>query len=79
MDADGAGALRPTINAMDSKDRHSCFVDWPPGASVDDVEVRYVRQSDGVSTTWVEVERIPHPPGVDRLFGRIEVVFRPPD
>jgi hypothetical protein len=64
---------------VDSQDRHSVFVDWPPGASVDDVEVRYVRSTDGVSATWVEVERIPHPPDIDRLLGRIEVVFKPPD
>jgi hypothetical protein len=58
---------------------HSVFVDWPQGANIDEPEVRYVSQRDGVSSTWVEVERIPHPSGADRLFARIEVVFRRTD
>jgi hypothetical protein len=63
----------------DSEDLHSVFIDWPPGVTIDQPEVRFTSQTNGVSSTWTEVERIPHPAGVDRLFGRIEVVFRPPD
>jgi hypothetical protein len=43
---------------------------------MDEPEVRYVSQTNGVSSTWVEIERIPHPAGADSLFARIEVVFR---
>jgi hypothetical protein len=31
---------------------------------------------NGVLSTWQEIERIPHPSGIDGLFDRIEVVFR---
>ena len=55
---------------------HSVFVDWPPGATIDEPEVRFVRQMDGMTETWTEVERIPHLSGPDGLFARIEVVFR---
>ncbi len=61
-----------------SDDLHSVFVDWPFGVAIDEPEVRFVRRVDGLSTTWVEVGRIPHPPGPDRLFARIEVLFRRP-
>jgi hypothetical protein len=47
----------------------------PPGTTIDQPEVRYVSQRDGVSSTWVEVKRIPYPAGEDGLFARIEVVF----
>ncbi len=60
-------------------ERHSHFVDWPEGRSIDEVEVRYVRQSNGVSATWIEVERIPHASDIEDLPDRIEIVFRPPD
>ena len=56
---------------------HSVFVDWPSGVTIDEPEVRFVSQRDGVSSTWEEIERIPHPSGTDGLFARIEVVFRP--
>jgi hypothetical protein len=55
---------------------HSVLVDWSSGVTIDGPEVRFVSRRDGVSSTWEEVERIPHPSGPDRLFGRIEVVFR---
>ena len=55
---------------------HSVFIDWPNGVSIDDPEVRYVSQEGGVSHTWEEIERIPHPSGTVDLFARIEVVFR---
>ncbi len=55
------------------------FVDWPSGATIDEPEVRFVSQRDGLSSTWEEIERIPHPSGTDRLFSRIEVVFRRPN
>lgn len=55
---------------------HSVFVDWPSGVTIDEPEVRYVSQRDGVSSTWEEIERIPHSSGTDGLFARIEVVFR---
>ena len=55
---------------------HSVFVDWPSGATIDEPEVRYASQTNGVSSTWVEIERIPHPAGPGGLFARIEVVFR---
>ena len=58
---------------------HSVFVDWPSGATIDEPEVRFVSQRDGLSSTWEEIERIPHPSGTDRLFSRIEVVFRRPN
>jgi hypothetical protein len=55
---------------------HSVFVDWPPGVTIDEPNVRFASQWNGVSATWEEIERIPHPSGPDRLFSRIEVVFR---
>jgi hypothetical protein len=57
-------------------DLHSLFVDWPSGVGIDEPEVRYVSQMNGVLSTWQEIERIPHPSGIDGLFDRIEVVFR---
>jgi hypothetical protein len=60
-------------------ERYSHFIDWREGTSIDEYEVRYVRESNGVSATWIEVERIGHPPEFEGLPGRIEVVFRPPD
>jgi hypothetical protein len=66
------------VDASNEAERHSHFVDWPEGCSIDEVEVRYVRQSNGGSATWIEVERIPHPSGIEGLPGRIEIVFRPP-
>jgi len=57
-------------------DLHSVFVDWPPGVSIDEPEVRFASQLDGQSSSWEEVERIPHPTGEDRLIASIEVVFR---
>ena len=61
-----------------SDDLHSVFVDWPSGVAIDEPEVRFVSRVDGLSITWEEVGRIPHPPGPDRLFARIEVLFRRP-
>ncbi|MBF6556744.1 MAG: hypothetical protein IVW52_11320 [Acidimicrobiales bacterium] len=57
-------------------DLHSVFVDWPSGATIEEPEVRFVSQSNDVSSTWEEIERIPHPSGTGGLFARIEVVFR---
>jgi hypothetical protein len=55
---------------------HSVFVGWPSGATIDEPEVRFVSQSNGVSSTWEEIDRIPRPSETDGLFSRIEVVFR---
>jgi hypothetical protein len=55
-------------------DLHSVFVDWPSGVGIDEPEVRYVSEMNGVLSTWQEIERIPH--RIDGLFDRIEVVFR---
>jgi hypothetical protein len=66
------------VMASDPLERHSHFVTWPNGSTIDEPEVRYVRQVSGVSATWVEVERIRHASDVEGLPGQIEVVFRPP-
>jgi hypothetical protein len=63
----------------DPEERRSHFVTWPEGCGIDDPEVRFIREVDGVSMTWVEVERIAHPSDIEGLPGRIEIVFRPPD
>jgi hypothetical protein len=59
-----------------SDELHSVLIDWPDGVPIDEPKVRYVSQEGGVSFTWEEIERIPHPAGIEVLFARIEVVFR---
>jgi hypothetical protein len=55
--------------ASDPLGRHSHFMNWPKGCTIDEPEVRYILQVDGVSTTWVEVERIAHPSAIEGLPG----------
>jgi hypothetical protein len=71
-----APRIYPWAVERSSDNLHSVFVDWPSGSTIDEPEVRFVSQSNGVSSTWEEIERIPHPSGTDGLVSRIEVVFR---
>jgi hypothetical protein len=63
----------------DPQEHPSHFITWPEGSNIEDPEVRFVREVNGVSAKWVEVERIPHPSDFEELPGQIEIVFRPPD
>jgi len=75
MTQEGCGIYSLLVDVVPNE-LHSVFIDWPAGVTIDEPEVRYASQRNGVSLTWEEIERIPHPSGADGLLARIEVVFR---